>query len=121
MFADRFSMYFDKYWIAPKNDFNSFSVFGVFSRLKASSLSWTGLIPVWSILCPIHSISCLNSSVFFSLSLYPSSSRIFSVLSSSALCSAFYPVVTIRISSGCLFSRVMSIFAWKFVGKSDNP
>ena len=52
MFADKFSMCFDRYWIAPRNDFNSFSFFGRSNLVIASNLSWIGLMPCWSILCP---------------------------------------------------------------------
>ena len=55
--ADRFSIYFDKYCIAPKKDLNSFSFFGISSFVIASSLSCKGRIPFWSNLCPIHSAS----------------------------------------------------------------
>ena len=68
VFADRFSMYFDKYCIAPRIDFNSFSFFGMLIFVMASSLSCSRRIPCWSILCPTNSISFLKNSNFFGFS-----------------------------------------------------
>ena len=69
--ADKFSMYFARYWIAYKNDFGSFSFFGISIFVMASNLSCRGLIPFWYILCPIHCASCLKNSHLFGCSLYP--------------------------------------------------
>ena len=43
--AGRFSIYFDRYWIAPKKDFNPFSFFGTSVFVIAPNLSCSGLIP----------------------------------------------------------------------------
>ena len=62
--ADRFSIYFDKYCMAPKKDFYTFSFFGMFIFVISSTLSRSGMIPFWSILCPTQSASFLKSSNF---------------------------------------------------------
>ena len=122
--ADRFSIYFYKYCIAPKKDFNSFSFFGISIIVIASSLSCKGRIPFWSVLCPIHSAPLLKNSHFFGFSLYPAFSNFFIVSLISASCFFALPLVTIIMSSnqaGCLNSSVLSIRSWKIVGISASP
>ena len=122
--ADKFLMYFDKYCIAPKNDFSSFSFFGIGIFVIASNLSCSGLIPSWSNLCPTHSASFLKNSHFFGCSLYPASSSFFIVSFISVSCFSTVPLVTIIISSsqaGCLNSSVLSIRSWKIVEISASP
>ena len=110
--ADRFTIYFDCYCIAPRKVFISFSFFGISIFVIDSSLSCGGRIPFWSILCPIHSASVLKNSHFFAFSLYPASSSFFIVSFTSVSCFSTLPLATIIISSsqaGCLNSSVLSI------------
>ena len=112
--VEKFSMYLDRCWIAPKYYFNSFSLSGFFSAFIARSLSGNGLIQFWPILCPIHSISVLNNSDLFSLNRYPAFSSLVSTSISSSLCFCMEPFVTTMISSSharCLLSSVWSNFS----------
>ena len=112
--ADKLSMYFDRYWIVPKNDLSSFTLFGCFRFFIANSLCCNGLIPFWSILWPIHSISVLKISDLPSINQYPAFSSLVKTSVSSLLCCSLEPFVTTIMSSnhpGCLCSNVWSIFS----------
>ena len=74
--ADKLSIYLDRYWMAPRNDLSSFSLFGCFRFFIAINLSCNGLIPFGSILWPIQSISVLKNSDLVSLNLYPAFSSL---------------------------------------------
>ena len=69
--TERFSLYFDKYCIAPRKDFKCVSFCGGLSSFVTVSLSYNGDMPIWFMACPAHSISNLNNSDFPSLNQYP--------------------------------------------------
>ena len=76
-------IYLDRYWIAPRKKLSSFALLSRFTFFIAINLSCSGLIPFWLILWPIHSVSVLENSELFSLSLFPAfSSRVETSISS---------------------------------------
>ena len=123
--ADRFSIYFDKYCMAPKKDFYTFSFLGMFIFVISSTLSRSGMIPFWSILCPTQSASFLKSLNFPGVvcSLLPSIFSSFLLLQFRI--TTMLPLLTPKISiyhhAGCLHSSVLSIRSWKIVGTSASP
>ena len=113
VFSDSFGRTFARYCIAPRNDFNSFVLFGDFNFCIASTFSSFGFIPFSSISCPSHFVCFKKNSDFLLLARYPVFSSLDSTSNNFFSCSCLFPRVNTIMSSshaGVLYSNVRSIF-----------